>query len=331
MPSTDSSTTRWPSLACLLVLSLSSVTLAVHSFASCTDSLFVGFDSRLATELLARLPSSQDPIRGFEIVNGKPVVAFPHRLLAFAPDQLASFPSLDPIEGISADGAGRLRLQSPHKISIVRASQIEPDVSLSGTTAGHLLDSGNPLLLEARSDDQRVRFIARRPDGASLPLMTVPGQFRTASWNRAGLAAVVGDTLLVWPAGARQAVRLASDIGLRSAQDVCLVGPDRAVVTLPHVVLLVTSKTQLVLVGIPALCRWNQGTLFLLDRHSGMIWTVKGMEKLGDPASDAAHANELLRAIPKTAAADDSRFLEAARILGCNKAEALLSSATSPR
>jgi hypothetical protein len=284
----------------------------------------------LRLNLFARLSPGADPIQGFEIANGKPVVAFPHRLVAVGKEEVVTVPSLDPINGIAVDGAGRLRLQYAHRIGIVGGSQIDNDATLTPDVSGRLVDSGNPLFLETRTEERSVRFIARRPDGKPLPLMTVQGQFHLASWNSLGLATVVGDDLLVWPARSKKVVCLASDIGLRSAVDACMVGPDRAVVALPHVVLLISGKTRLVLVGFSARCRWDKGVLYLLDQRHGMIWTVRGLEKLGNPENDTAYATELIKTVPKEAQEDDSRVLEAARIIGCNKARALLLSLSKP-
>ena len=42
------------------------------------------------------------------------------------------------------------------------------------------------------------------------------------------MAAVVGSSLVAWPAGARSATRLLEDEGLRAARDVALVAPGRS-------------------------------------------------------------------------------------------------------
>lgn len=294
---------------------------------SCNQSVYAGFDSRLATEVVGRLPPDSTSIQGFEIVNARPLVAFRHQLMALARNETASLPSLEPIDGIAVDAAGRVHLQYQSRISTVGTVQVESDANLSRTVTGRLFDSGNPLFAEARTEGNLVRFIARNADGRALPIVTVPGKLRAASWNSVGLAAVVGDDLFAWPGGSKKFLRLASDPGLRSAIDVCMVSQDRVVVALEHVVLLVSPNTRLVLVGFPARCRWDKGVLYLLDGQRGIIWTVRGVDKLGNPEQDTAYATSLIRALPREAQENNLRVLEAARILGCRKTRALMSSA----
>jgi hypothetical protein len=84
--------------------------------------------------------------------------------------------------------------------------------------------------MRARQD--MLQFIARKPNGSPFPIARMKGTLRAASWNDMGLAAVIGDSLYVWEAGSKNIIRLLSDMGLNAAQDVVLVGPDRAVITL---------------------------------------------------------------------------------------------------
>jgi hypothetical protein len=58
-----------------------------------------GFDSRLQVELIGRIPVQHERAVGFEIIKGKPLVAYPHRLLGVEADKVVSIPWLDPIEG----------------------------------------------------------------------------------------------------------------------------------------------------------------------------------------------------------------------------------------
>lgn len=314
-------------LGLLLALGLGLSAGAASSFNSCTNSLYVGFDSRLSSKLLGHLRGSGETIRGFEIVKGKTVVAFAHRVIAFGKGAVATMPSLDPIDAMSVDAMGRLRLQSPHKIQLVGESRMDTDEDLTRQVSGRLFNSGSAVFLEAQTEGEVTHFVARRPDGNALPLIAIEGQLRAASWNREGLAAVVGQTLLLWSTQGKTLRQLASDRGLRSTVDVCMVGPRSAVVSLRHVVLLISDRSQLVLVGFPALCRWENEILYLLDLQHGIVWSIHNLEDLADPRNDDEYATRLVKALHEGAGEDDIRFLEAARILGCDKARNLLASA----
>ena len=321
------STNSWANRPSQFVAFLSSLmwlsTAAWCAEASCTESVYQGFDSRLTLDLVGRLPTDRDGIRGFEVARGKPLVAFSHRLLGIESDALVSMPSLDSIEALTVDAAGRPRLQSTRGIQTIGASQLQPDTVLSQVVAGRLFNSGNNVFVDAVTKDRSVQFLARQLDGKSIPIVSAKGELRTASWNAIGLAAIVEETLLVWQAGGRELVRLRTDVGLRSARDACLLGPRRAVVALPHVVVLITDKAQIVLVAFAGRCRWADGVLYLLDERYGLIWSVRGIDKIGNALDDAAYAAMIIRALPKDATEANPRFLEAARILGCEKARRL--------
>jgi hypothetical protein len=290
---------------------------------TCTDLVYPGFDSRLTAELIGHFAGNEDA-QGFEIVNGKPVVALRHQLLAFGTRTVASLPSLEPIRGISVDSQNHLRVQYAREIRLIDHDQWKADTTFSMSILGQLTNSGNVTFLDTTTGNGDVAFAARHADGRWLTVATIHGQLRAASWNKTGLAAVVNDSLLVWPAGSRRLQLLVSDLGLQSAHDVCLIDSRRAVVTLENLVLLVSGKEVLILVALHGRCRWNDDTLYLLDEKRGMIWTVRGLNKLGDDHNDSAYATDLIKTLPKGTKEDDPRVLEAARILGCQKVRALI-------
>jgi hypothetical protein len=98
---------------------------------------------------------------------------------------------------------------------------------------------------------------------AALPPVDLEGgKLVTLSWSR-GMAAVVGGSLVAWPAGARSVTRLLEDEGLRSARDGALVAPGRLVVARPDTLTLVTDRGIAILALIRV--RWADNALFVLD------------------------------------------------------------------
>ena len=97
--------------------------------------------------------------------------------------------------------------------------------------------------------------------------------------------------------------RLATDTGLVRAESVCIVGEQRVVVGLSSFIVLIDHGQMSILVGLKALCRFDKGILFVVDEDRGLVWAVKGIEKVGPRNNDEQFAKDLL--------------LEAARILGC--------------
>jgi hypothetical protein len=305
--------------------------LAFELLGSCSRSVYLGFDSRLKPELIGRFPPTKEGVEGFEIVRGKPLVAFPHLLLAYRSDKAVSVIPSDTVLGVTVDAAGHIRLQTGHGIQLLNNAGFEPDTKLSSAVTGQLSNSGNKVFLDATMKDSMVHLVARREDGAALPVANMKGNLRAVSWDEIGLAAVINDSLYVWEAGASQLIRLKSDMSFRAARSVCLVGPERAVVALPNVVVLVTEDAQTPIVGITARCDWAQDALYLLDERAGLIWTVTGLEQLGKKSVDQSYALALLSKLPANVDEKNPRFLEAARILGCEAARKAHATQTKSR
>lgn len=263
-------------LLVLLVLGLWTFDL----FATCSNTVYLGFDSRLKPDLIGRLPPTKEQVQGFEIVRGRPMVVFPGRLVAFGAQESVSYTSQESILGITTDSTNHIRLQTANGIQVLKDSGFELDAKLTSTVKGHLSNSGNGVFLETTEKDSQVHLVARRNDGTALPIANINGELRTVSWNEIGLAVIVDNSLFVWEAGTSQLVRLKTDIGFQAARNVCLVGPRRAVVALPHVVVLVTEDTQTPIVGFTARCGWTNGILYLLDERGGLVWTITGLQQL---------------------------------------------------
>jgi len=175
-------------------------------------------------------------------------------------------------------------------------------------------------VLDAEADANNVSFTLVRTDGQRLRIGSLVGKLGAFSWNSQGLAAVVGERLVIWPQGGNEFIELARDPGLPKARDVVLVGPDRAVAALGSGVVLLSKNTRLPLAGLQARVRWSHDFLYLLDVTTGVIWKVQGLQKVGTLLADRGYAKALIAALPKTAPESHTAFLEAARIVGCVEA-----------
>jgi hypothetical protein len=280
---------------------------------------YLGFDSRLRVDVAGRVaPTSDEPI-GFEVAGSRPVVAYEHRLVAVDGNRLVGYPSLDRISALAVDRSGGLWLQTSDKIRRFGADQLVAAGTLSSGARIHNSGAGAFLVVRPRSGVARLAF--RAADGTATPALELEGAFRTASLNSEGLSAVVDDSLIVWPSGSQSVRRLAEDVAFRGARDVVLIGENRAVVTLSNLVVLQTDQNLLVLAAMKARARWQNGSLYLLDERSGVIWKIDGLDGLGTPAGDFAHAARLVKQAPDEVSNWNSpAFQEAARIVGCERA-----------
>jgi hypothetical protein len=270
------------------------------------------------------MPATKDEVTGFEIVRGTPIIALSDGLVALKEGQARQLPLDNKISGLSVDAKEQLRIQTAQTVESMETTGFKRDDQMGARVKGRLVNSGNRVFMDMEEKDGAVSFRLLREDGNELPIANLSGQLHAASWNKEGLAAVVNDSLIVWEAGGSQLVRLRVDAGLHLAKDVCLVGHNRAVVALPDAVVLVTSETQTILVGFSAKCNWRESTLYLLDKRSGLIWSIAGLDKIGARKGDVTHAEQILNELPLGASETSPRFLEAARIVGCRKAQSIL-------
>jgi hypothetical protein len=288
--------------------------------APCYQAVYLGFDSRLKTEVIARLPDIKEPIRGFEILHGRPLIALTHQVITIDRGHAVALPVANEIRGISVTSHGQLLVQTSGGVETLGQTDLTTDRVLTSKVSGRLYDSGNAVLMEARAKNDLVQFVAWGPTGNSFLVSTVQGTFHAASWNDVGLAISSGNSLLVWEAGGKTVSRLIADKGLQQTRDLCLLAPTRVVVALQATVVLVTSEAMTVIVAMPsARCRLENGILYLLDGKTGLIWKVSGIEQLGTKEGNRAHAEELIRKIPKDQGANSQQFMEAARIIGCDE------------
>lgn len=310
---------------CGLASALSLTTSLAASGPTCVDRFYDGFDSRLTVEVAGRAPIGDDRVVGFEIFRGRPVVGLPHRIVAIDGARALAHPSLDTITGLAIDAAGGVWVQAG---TAVRRFGDDRLVDAGELSAGRRLhNSGSPAFAVSHSGAHVSRIAIQSVDGSPAAPLDFEGELRTMSWNSAGLAAVIGHSLVTWDPAQGSLTRLGADQAFRSARDVVLIGQDRAVVALSNVVLLVTGTNRLVLAAIRGRVRWQAGALYVLDERTGIAWVLRGLEAAGSRTADAAHAAKLLRDLKPGASETEPAFLEAVRILGCQAARELRTAA----
>jgi hypothetical protein len=289
----------------------------------CEQSVYKGLDSRLIPKMLGKLPQQAHEIVGFEVANGRVFVATRNNVYGMKADQYISIPVPSDVAALATDKTGTVIIQTKQDVRKIGSDgDLVLDKEFSKILKGQVLDSGNDSLLDVETNTRAVLFTLRSKNGNRLPLATIPGKFRTASWNAFGLAAVVGNSLYYWPTGGKSLTRLATDTGLGSAESSCIVGDQRVVVGLRSFVVLIDHGQISILVGMQALCRFDKGILFMLDKERGLVWAVKGIEKVGPRKTDEEYAKSLLtKAHGKSD--EEPSFLEAARTLGCQKARTI--------
>jgi len=288
----------------------------------CLSSQYIGFDSRVFAQLIARMPPTGEAVKGFAIAAGIPVVLLKSRLLIFDSAIPRDIPVPEDATGLSVDADEIIRLQRPGEVDILTEWTPRKDTSLE--PKGALFDSGRPVLVDAWNEEGVEKFVLRRPGADSFGVAGARGRLRAAFWGDGGLAVIAGRSLYVWRENSDKFVRLAIDKGLEKARSVCLADGGVAVVALGRAVVVITEEDEIVLVGMEARCDSRGGIVYLLDELTGEIWQVGGIEKLGRFHEDERHARNLILQLPRGATENAPAFLEAARIVGCEKARRIL-------
>jgi hypothetical protein len=316
---------RIVSIAAMAVVTAAAATTGLAAQAAapeCSSVAYRGFDSRFQVQLIARVDTA-DRVTGFEVSNGRPVVAFERRLVAIDGGEQFVLPSIDVIESVAVDADGGLWLQQGARLRRVTREKLETVRTL--TTPSRIHNSGHKLFLESESQGSATRLTLRTADDrAALPPFHIDGGTAVAaSLNDTGIAAIVGEALLTWTAGARTVTVLRKDRGFRTATDVTLIGPGRVVVSLPHALVLVTERGATILALMKGRARWSGGSLYVLDETIGAIWKLGGVEQVGTAGADKGYAATLIKSMPREASENSRNFLEAARLAGCEGARAL--------
>jgi hypothetical protein len=323
MSSTNKTRPRISATLCLLVVLVS--VLRGMGTERCDEIPYGGFDGRLSVVPVGEIPVPGNHVIGFEIVHDKPVVAFPHRLLAITPKGIVSWTSLDRVTHIATDDHARVLVQTTKGIaSAGNGLSLEPVATLIDAARGDLYDSGNTNVLSlVGPDSANPTFVSIRPNGRIGSSLELHDPVRAISWGTEGLSLIAGYALMEWPTGSSKISLLGADKGFGKAQDTCLLGPGRVVVALPNVVVMVSRETTSVLVNMSARIRCAGDTLYLLDLKTGVIAKATGADKLGHKDADAQYARDLISNLPQNVTERNPKFLEASRLLGCRQAREL--------
>lgn len=289
---------------------------------SCEAAVYLGFDTRLKAQAIVRFPIDREEVLGFEVKAKRPLLALKDRLIGFDGSKLFLQPVPTTISGLSFDRAGALYVQNANGIGRLDGKAIKP-VTL--TMTGRMLNSGTDAFLDIAAVSTQTTLTLRRLDGRVMDLVSAEGAVGAASWSPEGLAAVIGDTLFTWTPGAKALARLWTDSAASRIHDVAVVGDRRVAVATKRSLMLVSQGRALVLGGIGGRVRWSDGLLFVADEQTGIVWQLAGLGKIGDRADDEQYAAALVRVTPAQNAEKHSAFMEAARIIGCDRATALLS------
>jgi hypothetical protein len=288
---------------------------------TCRDTTYLGFDTRLtASVVVGGVPFSTSPAASFEVSRGLPLIAQGTNLVTMVGGKLAMVDLKLPLRSILVDDKGAISLQAAD--ALYRLGENAPTL-VEKVSSGRLYRSNTATLLQATQAATAAHFSVVREDGGTLKLAALPGALRVASWNAEGLATIVGMSLFAWRGGDTDLLRLATDEGLARARDLVSVGPSRVVVALDESIVLLTPQGRLVIGAIQGRVRWQSGVLYVFDERTGIVWSLAGLGEVGVRLVDEAYAKALIDALPPEAALIHSAFLEAARILGCEPAEAL--------
>jgi hypothetical protein len=292
----------------------------------CNEAPYGGFDGRLSVVPIGKVPIQGDHVVGFEVVGDKPVVAFPHRLLAVTPKGLVSWTSLDEVAHVAADDKARVLIQTNKGISSAgRGQSLEPVTALTNANHGEIFDSGNINVLSlVKGSSANPTFVSIRPNGTSGSSLELHDPVRAVSWGTQGLSLIAGYALMEWPTGSSKISLLGADTGFAQAQDTCLLGPDRIVVALPNLVAVVSKETTSIIVNMSARVRCAADTLYLLDLKTGIIARATGADKLGYKDANVKYARDIISTLPHGVTERNPNFLEAARLLGCKQARELV-------
>jgi hypothetical protein len=300
----------------ILALSLQ----AAYGADLCGDRVYAGFDTRLVVSPLGTIANPKDLV-GFEIVRERVIAAYTQEVRIVAPGLETAIQSQDAIVSLFVDSEQRVRIATAASgMQRLTAQGLVNEPEYPKALLSLLHNSGGPVPIVADEHNGVTSFALLRALQHVLPIARVAGPMRTAGWNEEGLAAVVGQSLVTWRSGSKELQAIAMGSTLERARDVTLIGEGRAVVALDSSVVLFSPSRQLVIVGVAAKCRYSGRKLYLLDQHTGVVWSIEGLDQLGDRAGDERHARDLLAKVKTANRSQSTEFLEAVRILGCSGA-----------
>jgi hypothetical protein len=277
---------------------------------------YVGFDSRLTIRPMVRHRMRKD-LLAFQIFPNAVGFLYPDQLVAQAREEAAATPVTSKAWDVPRLSDGSLWLAEPGQLVPLRPSGPDRSRSVPSAKGAAVRALGTTSFLEATEAGGIARFYISTRDGGSVALAAIPGALRCYDWTPQGFSAVVGNAIYTLRNGGQELLRLDQQAGYDQAVDVATLPGDRVLVALPRGVLLVGSNYRTTVVGMPARLRGLNGIGYLLDVTTGMVWAVKGWDKLGPSERDMAYARQLLSQSEKECrpGAECVRAAEAARLL----------------
>jgi hypothetical protein len=275
-------------------------------------------DSRLTSRALAKLPRNEGPTRGFEMVNERALIAYTGGAWAAIGGRQLLLRANDTLEGLAADSNGEVRYITAEHGFRVTMDGFAADPKFSLRPDERIVGSGGPGFLRMIVRKGTTSFFAYRPDGATRLVAKVKGVGRLVSWTAQGMAAVIGNDLLVWDAAGGGLKRMLRTPLLAGVRDLTLAGTDRVVISTDAGLVLVTADNALVLAVAHGHPRYVGSKLYLVEDDSPALWEISGLDDVGNRANDERHARRLWETAGSDAL-DDPRLMEAVRIVGCRQ------------
>src|SRR5581483_11542522 len=153
---------------------------SLAAVASCMDSQYIGFDSRVTARIIGRLPVTDDLVAGFAVAGGRPVVLLGKRLLIYDSGVPREIALPYPATGLSVDSRERIRIQHGETVDLVTTDTVTTDPEI--ISKGKLFGSGRPVLLDTYAEDGVQKFILERSKDDIFGLAGARGDFRAAFW-----------------------------------------------------------------------------------------------------------------------------------------------------
>jgi len=284
---------------------------------------FTGFDSRLHVDLVGILPEGAGAPVGFGLAAGGPIVATADHVYALTSAGTIAIPVDRPIIAIATDDTGRIALQSADGVAFVGRTGLEPIARWGRIVEGRIFGSGEHTFVEAIEKDSVTSVGVRQPrDGRVLPVLQLTGSLHAVSWDRHGLLAVIGRSLVRWAPPGNALERIAADAGFDSASGACALDAGRAIVSTRTATLLFAATRATVIAGAGGWCRTSGDAIFLFDPRVRRVWKLTGTADLGAADLDLARAARLvqLAVAQDPPVAGTLEFREAVRLIGCSQA-----------
>lgn len=252
---------------------------------------YLGFDSRLEAEPLFR----HSPPQQTHFVAGSKGLLFvsPGSLVWREGSSAAKILLPGGVRSALTDAAGDLWLDVGSGLARLGAKGFENALFEPGDKT-RFFSSGASRMLRTTEASGAVTFAVVDATTRDSPgLLTMPGELRCAEWSDNGLAAVVDDTLLVLRSGAKAPQLLDKSDAYKDCFGLLLLDDGRVLVAVDHALLLTAERYRHVVAVMRARLARRSTDIFVSDQRNGIVWQVRGTERVGPRAKDLEHAQRL--------------------------------------